>query len=63
MVQMKHLQILKQNIYRHVSKKLKGLDIEMVATVKKDRVERQKSGDFDISCARWDRTSQIQSLI
>ena len=34
-------------------KKLKGLDIEMVATVKKDRVERQKSGDFDISCARW----------
>ena len=34
-------------------KKLKGLDIEMVATVKKDRVERQKSGNFDISCARW----------
>ena len=34
-------------------KKIKGLDIEMVATVKKDRVERQKSGDFDISCARW----------
>ncbi|WP_238928185.1 peptide ABC transporter substrate-binding protein [Catenibacterium faecis] len=34
-------------------KKLKGLDIEMVATVKKDRVERQKSDNFDISCARW----------
>ena len=35
-------------------KKLKGLDIEMVATVKKDRIyNREASGNFQIACTRW----------
>ncbi len=34
--------------------KLKGLKINMVATVKKDRIyNRQAKGNFDICCTRW----------
>ena len=35
-------------------KKLKGLDIEMVATVKKDRIyNREANGNFQVVCTRW----------
>ncbi len=34
--------------------KLDGLNIEMVATTKQDRIyNKQANGDFDISCTRW----------
>ena len=34
--------------------KLNGLNIEMVATTKQDRIyTKQKNGDFDIACTRW----------
>lgn len=34
--------------------KLDGLNIEMVATTKQDRIyNKQKNGDFDICCTRW----------
>lgn len=34
--------------------KLNGLEIEMVATTKQDRIyNKQKNGDFDICCTRW----------
>ena len=34
--------------------KLKGLEIEMVATTKQDRIyTKQKNGDYDICCTRW----------
>lgn len=34
--------------------KINGLNIEMVATTKQDRIyNKQKNGDYDIACTRW----------
>lgn len=49
--------------------KLKGLKVEVVATTKQDRVSnRQKNGDFDLSCTRWgpdyaDPTTYLNLLV
>lgn len=49
--------------------KLKGMKIEVVATTKQDRVNnRQKNGDFDLSCTRWgpdyaDPTTYLNLLV
>lgn len=49
--------------------KLKGLKVEVVATTKQDRVDnRQKNGDFELSCTRWgpdyaDPTTYLNLLV